>query len=401
MISDERNLFQKTLKQIIERKERLEKGGINSIPFPFPALNKYVPGIMPETQIGLTTVSGAGKSLFATNIYVQHPFNFWLENRNKMDIDIKINFFCLEDSKDLTMKRMIIRALYEQLGIRVPMFKINSYFQEDKLDDDTLRAIDSLDPYFELFLSKVEFIDDIATPGQIHFKIKEWLERPENGEIVDEQGHPISKKDRKDAMDSQKYLKTFYRSKHSNRFVINIIDNMQNVEPGKDDGSKWNALDLLCRKYLRNSLCNKYGCTNLIIAQQEKSKEKTQYTGDGDIVASKYLPSKDAISEYKNVTDTCHVLFGLFYPHMYGIETYPEKGEYYNIKRLEDFYRNLHILKSNFAEPNLNTNLLFDGVTGIISELPPARDKDAMDQVYKYVEDMINLKKGIKPLKIK
>ena len=394
------NQFQKTLKQIAERKERLERGGINTIPFPFPALNKFVPGIMPETQIGLTTVSGAGKSLFATNIYVQHPFNFWLENRNTMDIDIKIFFFCLEDSKDLTMKRMIIRALYEQLGIRVPMFKINSYFKEDKLDDTTLRAIESLDPYFEEFLSKVEFIDDLTTPGQIYFKVKEWLERPENGEIVDEKGRPLDKREQKEAHEA--FQKTYYKSKHKNRFVINIIDNMQNVEPGPDDGTKWNALDKLCRKLLRNQLCNKYGCTNLIIAQQEKSKEKTQYTGDGEIVASKYLPSKDAISEYKNVTDTCHVLFGLFYPHMYNIESYPEpsRGYPYDIKRLEDYYRNLHILKSNFAEPNLNTSLLFDGVTGIISELPPASDKEKMNEVYRYVDDMIMLKKGIKPLKM-
>jgi len=68
---------------------------------------------------------------------------------------------------------------------------------------------------------------------------------------------------------------------------------------------------------------------------------------------------------------------------------------------LEDYYRNLHILKSNFAEPNLNTSLLFDGVTGIISELPPASDKEKMNEVYRYVDDMIMLKKGIKPLKMR
>lgn len=393
------NLFRSTYNQIVERKERLERGGINTIPFPFPALNKFVPGIMPETQIGLTTVSGAGKSLFATNIYVQHPFNFWLKNKDSMDIDVKIFFFCLEDSRDLTMKRMIIRALYEQLGMRVPMFKINSYFKEDKLDDDTLRAIDSLDPYFETFLSKVEFIDDLRTPGQIYHKIREWLERPENGEITNSKGQVLDKRGQREAQEN--FERTYYRSKHPNRFVINVIDNMQNVEASESDGDKWHALDNLCRKYFRNQLCNKYHCTNLIIAQQEKSKEKTQYTGDGEVIASKFLPSKDAISEYKNVTDSCHVLFGLFYPHMYGIERYPEKGYPYDITRLEDFYRNLHILKSNFAEPNLNTSLLFDGVTGIISELPSAGDKEKMAEVYRYVEDMINLKKGIKPLKMK
>lgn len=354
---------------------------------------------MPETQIGLTTVSGAGKSLFSTNIYVQHPFKFWIDNKDKMDIDVKINLFCLEDSKDLTMKRFIIQALYEQLGIRISMFKINSYFQGETFDDSVLRAIEKLEPYFETFLSKVELIDDIRTPGQIYHKVKSWLELPENGDIVDAHGKPLTKREQREC--NENFVKTYYKSKHSNRFVINVIDNMQNVEPSSEDGDKWHALDNLCRKYGRNQLCNRYGCTNLIIAQQEKSKEKAHHTNDGEVIASKFLPSLDAIAEYKNITDTCHVMFGLYYPYKYGVERYPEMtSESYNISKLEDYYRNLHILKSNFAEANLNTSLLFDGVTGTISELPPPRSTE-MNKVYAYVEDMINQKKGIKPLTIK
>lgn len=398
-MTSEENLFKKTHAQIVARRNRLLSGGINTIPFPFPALNKYVPGIMPETQIGLTTVSGAGKSLFSTGIYVQHPFKFWLEHKDSMDIDIKINLFCLEDSKDLTMKRFIIQALYEQLGIRISMFKINSYFEGETFDDDVLRAIESLEPYFEQFLSKVELIDDIRTPGQIYHKVKSWLELPHNGEIVDSRGKALTKREVQEA--SANFEKTYYRSKHSNRIVINVIDNMQNVEPSADDGDKWHALDNLCRKYLRNGLCNRYGCTNLIIAQQEKSKEKAHHTNDGEVIASKFLPSLDAIAEYKNITDTCHVMFGLYYPYKYGVERYPEQtSQSYNISRLEDYYRNLHILKSNFAEANLNTSLLFDGVTGTIQELPPPTSPEML-KVYEYVENMIAQKKGIKPIKIK
>jgi len=394
----EENQFIQTRRKIAENKLRLEKGGINTIPFPFPALNKYVPGIMPETQIGLTTVSGAGKTLFATNIYVQHPFNFWLENRDKMDIDIDINLFCLEDSRDLTMKRMIVRALYEQFGMRIPMFKLNSYFEDDKLDDETLRAIDSLEPYFELFLSKVKLIDDVRTPGQIYHRVKADLEKPERGRIVDSHGNPLSEREQAEA--KKQFQRTYYKPVHNNSFTINIIDNMQNIEASESDKDKWHALDNLCRRYMRNQLCNKYGCTNLIIAQQEKSKERAQYTSDGEVVIGKYLPSKDSIAEYKNVTDTCHVLFGLFYPYMYNIESYPLTGTPYNITRLEDYYRNLHILKSNFAEPNLNTNLMFDGVTGIIKELPHPSNLDKMNEIYNYVDNAILQKKGIKPLNI-
>ena len=111
------NNFVKVYEEIKRRKENLERGGINSIPFPFRGFNKVIPGIIPETQTTLTTVSGAGKTLFSTNIYVQHPFNYWMENKDKMDIDVEIFLFCLEDSIELTTKRMIIRQLWEQCGI--------------------------------------------------------------------------------------------------------------------------------------------------------------------------------------------------------------------------------------------------------------------------------------------
>lgn len=392
------NLHQRVKAQLKERKARLERGQINSIPFPFRALNRYVPGIMPETQYGLTTVSGAGKTLFATNIFVQHPFDFWLQNKDKMDIDVKIFLFCLEDSADLTMKRMQIRALYEQLGIRIGMFKFNSFLAGDKMDDATEAALDVLDPYFEQFLSKVELIDDIRSPMAIYHKIKTWLEQPDNGQIVDIHGNALSKREQNEA--ATNYQKTFYKSSHNNRFPIVIVDNLQNIKGGDGEKGKWQALDLFCRELCRDSMVGKYKCTTLLISQQDKSKEKIQYTNDGDAVAEKHIPDVSSIAEYKNVVDTCHVYFGLFYPWKYRIESYPNEGYPYDITRLQDFYRNLHILKSNFVEANISTSLLFDGVTGMLSELPPADDQDAMNKVYRYVEDMMRLKQGLVPLKL-
>jgi TalC/MipB family fructose-6-phosphate aldolase len=195
------NNFVKVYEEIKRRKENLERGGINSIPFPFRGFNKVIPGIIPETQTTLTTVSGAGKTLFSTNIYVQHPFNYWMENKDNMDIDVEIFLFCLEDSIELTTKRMIIRQLWEQCGIRLSMFKLNSYFQGDKLDDETLKAINSLNPYFEKFFSKVHLIDNVRNPFGIYSTVREWLERPENGHIVDEHGNKLNPAQIKEAQD--------------------------------------------------------------------------------------------------------------------------------------------------------------------------------------------------------
>jgi hypothetical protein len=54
------NLFKQTFKEIKEKKEALDNGIVNSIPYPFRNLNRVFPGIVPETQQMLTTVSGAG-----------------------------------------------------------------------------------------------------------------------------------------------------------------------------------------------------------------------------------------------------------------------------------------------------------------------------------------------------
>jgi|LakMenE18May11ns_1017448.scaffolds.fasta_scaffold9913246_4 hypothetical protein len=390
------NNFVKVYEEIKRRKENLERGGINSIPFPFRGFNKVIPGIIPETQTTLTTVSGAGKTLFSTNIYVQHPFNYWMENKDKMDIDVEIFLFCLEDSIELTTKRMIIRQLWEQCGIRLSMFKLNSYFQGDKLDDETLKAINSLNPYFEKFFSKVHLIDSTKNPYGIYNKVREWLERPENGKIVDEHGNTLNKQQIEEA--NKNHAKTTYVPSVSNRFVIVILDNMQNVTPEKDD-TKWNALDKLCRTYMRDRLCNYYKTSNLIIAQQEKSKERTVYNMDGDVVTGKFLPDLASIAEYKNVTDSSHLVLGLFYPWRYKIRTYPEDHDSYNIEKLESYYRNLHILKSNFADMDTNVSLLFDGVAGVVSELPSPISPD-MHKVYAYVEELIQNKKGLVKLKM-
>ena len=392
------NHFREVFNKIKHNKENLERGGVNSIPFPFPSWNKVIPGILPEMQTTLTTVSGAGKTLTSTGIYVQNPFNFWKENKDKMDIDIKIFLFCLEDSVELTTKRFIIRQLWEQLNVRLGMFKINSYFQDDKMDDATLRQIETLNPYFEEFFSKVELVESTKNPTGIYNKVKSWLELPENGHIADEYGNKLDKQQIVEHREN--FRKTHYVPTVSNRFVIVVLDNMQNVTAEKGQESKWHALDTLCRTYFREKLCNYYKCSTLIIAQQEKSKEKTIYNLDGDVVSGKFMPDLSSIAEYKNVTDSSHLVLGLFDPYRYKITSFPETKSPYNINRLESYYRNLHILKSNFAEVGTNISLLFDGVAGTISELPKVGTPE-MDNVYNYVDGLIKNQKGLKKLIIK
>lgn len=391
------NLYEKVLNDIEIRRQRLKDGKINAIPFPFPGLSKFLPGIIPESQIGLTTISGGGKTTLTTNLFVQTPFDYWMTNKDKMDFDIKIFLFCLEDSPEMTIKRFMLRALWTQLGIRVDMYEVDSYFQGRMLSDDTKRAMDSLAPYFEIFLSKVELLD-VKNPTGIANHVKNWLKDPKNGNITDEKGNILTKEEQH--ILREKYIPMKYKPINDNRFVIVAVDNLQNVSPEKGM-DKWQAQDRLCRQYLRNDLCGFYKTSNFIVAQQTASVEEAQYTGDGDVIEQKFIPSLANIAEYKNIVHTCHIMLGLFSPYRYLIPQYTPMGLNvpYDITKLQDFYRNIYILKGNFVGANLNTSLMFDGITGVISELPNPRSED-MKAIYLYCEKMIKKESGLKPLKI-
>lgn len=391
------NIYKRVLNSIDEKRKRLSEGKVNAIPYGLPALDKYLPGITRESQTLLTTVSGAGKTTISTNLWIQTPFDFWLENKDKMDFDFKAFLFCLEDSAEMTIKRMMLKALFIQKGIRVDMYTAECYYNNRTISDDVRRAMDELEPYFELFLSKIELLD-IKNPTGITSYVKKWLKNPLNGNIVDEHNNILKPNEIKER--NEKFIKNYYKPTNDNRFVITLIDNMQNISTEKGADDKWHACDLLTRRYLRDDLCGFYKTTNVIIAQQEKSKEKAQYKNDGEVVVDKYIPSLDSISEYKNVVDTCHLAFGLFSPYRYNIEHFISPGSNipYDIIRLKDYYRNLSILKANFAGSKVNTSLFFDGITGIVKELPNAGDSFKMNEVYEYIDSIHNQKK---PLNLK
>ena len=393
----ENTLFKKVYEEIAYKQERLKQGKINAIPYPFAKLSKVLPGIVPEQFVGLTTVSGAGKTLVTNALYIQGPFDYWQMYGAAKGFDIKIFFFPLEDSVIMTQKRMMIKALYTKMGIRLPMFRINGFMEGDIMDDRTMRALAGLEAYFEEFLKKVEMIDDVTNPYGIYKRVEDWLLKPENGYIVDEHGTKLNPREVKEAHDA--FKPTFYKRTNEDRIDIVVIDNMNNITEEGDMG-KWESIDKLCRTYIRKKLVGFYKCSVMLICQQDKTKEKAQYTNSGTIVEDKFVPSLDSISVYKNIDTSVHLMFGLFDPSRYKIPQWNAGGGYYDIERFDAYYRNLSILKSNFAQVGTNTSFFFDGATGNVEELPSAYDKEALEPWYEKAEKLQLDHLGIKPLNV-
>lgn len=392
------NLFKKVREQIAIRQQRLAEGKVNAIPYNFPKLSTVVPGIMPELFTASTSISGGGKSLIDQELHIHGPFNFWKKYKDTKDIDIKIFAFPLEDSVELTQKRFIIKEMFNRFGDRIGMFDLDGVMSGGMLSDDVNRKIDSLEPYFEEFYSKVELIDDVTNPTGIYKRIENWLLKPENGYIVDEHGNKLNPEQVKEA--NEAHRPTFYRPTNANRIVIITIDNLQNITTEKGCDSAWAACDLLCRVYLRKKLVNYYKCFVSMISQQDKSKEKAVYTNSGSVVAEKFVPSLDSIGIYKNIDASAHFFYAIFDPSRYKIESWQSGTNFYDIARLDTYYRQFSILKSNFAQVGTNVSFFFDGVSGSVQELPPASRPDLMEPWYQKAEYLQSLKSNRQPLNL-
>lgn len=382
------NLFDRTVKGIKSRRENLLNGGVNAIPFPLPKMGEYIPGIMKSTQYGITGDSGASKSKLLRYLFVQSPFDFYFENKDIMDIDVEIFYFALEDNAEVVMKNLIVSALAKRKGIRLSTLTLDSYFQGNHLPDNILREVDNLGEYFELFLSKVHIIDSIFNPTGILKTVKQELLKPKNGNYIDDSGDIVPL----DSITHENYKDRHltYEQTNKNKFNIVLTDNLQGVRPEKGHDNKWLSYDLFCREYMRIKLCNFFGTCNCIVQQQEKSSGKAQFTNTGSQVVDKLLPSVAGLAEYKNSVDSAHCLFGIFNPYKHKVEHFQtSNNNWYDITQLGDHYRNLSVLKSNFAE-TINTSLFFDAFAESFTELPNGNDEKAMTPVYDYIQELRN-----------
>lgn len=383
------SLYKETLDEIKRRKANLESGGINAIPFPLPAFSQYVPGIMKGTQFGITGDSGASKSKLLRYLFVQTPFDFYYANRDKYDIDIEIFLFTLEDNNKMTMKNIIVAALSKYKNIRISPLMLNSDFQNRSLPTFILKEIESMQDYFELLLSKVHIIDDIFHPTGILKVVKKRLLDPDNGNYVDEHGNKVETDKEGNIIpsldNSEKFRQLKYVPKNPNKFVIVLTDNLQNIRSEKGNDNKWDAYDRFCRQYMRSVLCNTFDTCNCIVQQQEKSSGKAQFTNTGNQVVEKLLPTVAGLAEYKNSVDSAHCLLGIFNPYKYRVEHFQAgANNWYDIIQLGDMYRNISILKSNFAE-TVNTSVLFDSFSETFTELPNGNNTEEMQKVYNFI----------------
>lgn len=348
--------FNRALDIIVENRDRRLAGKSNCIPFRMPRLEKYVPGIERSQYTIVTANSGVGKSKITKLLYVLRAYEFIKENPD-CGLKLKIFYFSLEEGREILIQSLISYELYRRHKIRVDVKELNSMYQDQVLDDDVIRKILDLQEYFREFENNcLTVYNMIRKPTQIYNNLV---------------GYALKNGTMKDGV---------YTANNPEEIVIPIIDHISLIEPEKGQ-TLHNAIDMLSSRYLVE-LRNVFGMSPTVVQQQSSDKEKQVFTATGASVESKLEPSLDGLADNKKTQRDADMVLGLFAPDRYEID----KHRGYEVKRMQDSYRSLSVLKNRYGVSNLRVGLFFDGAVGEFIELPHVKEVDKMSKVFNLID---------------
>lgn len=363
--NNSQSLVDRTLQSMEDRRQRILDGGVNCIPGPFPRFREDFCGIEQDTYYVVTSFSKGGKSQFTsfTFIFKSIIYAYFA----KEQVDFKILYFPLEETKERIMQRFMSWLLYKfsKGSIRVSPKELRSTTGAlDKKIIDRLKQFD-IQNILNYFEEHVIFPTESPNPTGIYKFCKQYAEehgtvKKRTVKIKDEFGVP---------QDTEVFES--YEQDNPNEYRMIIIDtiNLIDTERGMTLKQSIDKLSEYLAKYLRN----RYHYSPIVIQQQAFESE-----GNDAFKLGRIRPSAYGMGDSKYTVRDGNVVLGLFSPFRFGITEYFG----YDIAVLKDRVRFLEVIVNRDGEMGGLLPLWFDGAVCDFVELPKPDDKAAMDKVY-------------------
>jgi len=368
-LNDTTELYKVVKDNIIRNKRFREEGKDISIPFPFQRFSEEIPGIQQGRYFITTAASKTGKTQITDYMFMYSPYRFIKEcNTN---IKLKINYFSLEMSKEDKILSAISFFLYLYKGIRKSTDELSSIFKHKILDDDTLRAIEEIEPQLYEFLSLVTYRDNIRNPYGIFKEIRKYAHA--NGNYIDKEGNILNTQWIEQGINEEAKKIFRYIPKNPDEFVINIVDHISLLTPEKGESLR----DAMGRFSATHSIDARDRWKHIMVNVQQQSADMESVD---NVAANMIRPSKTGLSDNKSTGNDVDTMLGLFSPYRFK----RAEWENYNIKRLKDSYRELSVI-FNRRGSSVMTDLYFDGACSYFKELPKVQDMN--DAIYKQLEN--------------
>lgn len=342
---------------------------INCIPVGFNRFKIFYPGFIKGTYTALTGGKDAGKTLLLTHM-LRNAMEFVREIDDPEKVDIKIFIFLTKQSKKQFRAKMLSSFLKRDYNIEIPYIELLSIppRPERKLTEEILGFIHLYDPWFEYFDSKVELFDNKKKPSEIYNYVRKWIE----GEA--EQNNTTGE----------------WKYNNPNLFVVCCTDSTNSLQTEMDKGS---GLGMDLRKTMDKhsvsnmvDLKNIYHCVIVDVHDQAVDQEKVEYDYTQRPVEEKLEPTIAGLGDNKTNNRVYDFILGLHNPAKYNFTSH--KG--YNVAKLGDNYRCLHLLSGMFSSGNKHIGMYFDGAVGDFSELPKSEEIKDQISLERYLKKMRN-----------
>lgn len=349
----EKTLFQRALNRIEENRNK----EFNCISFDsiFPRFSEYLPGIMQKTYYIVTAASKVAKTQLTDFMFLYHPFNFIKKNPDSK-IKLKIFYFSLEMDLESKIIAGISKHIYENSNLIVPVNTILSMNRKNRLSNDVYNKILEAEKYFEDLQDYLVISDAQQNPTGIYKQMYKYA--MDNGKIIYKTVHI---KDPDTGAESTKEVFDYYIPNNPDEYVIILTDHISELSSERGFGPKETMEKH--SDYMR-ILRNMFGYTPVDVQQQNAASESLDR-----FKANKLEPSIEGLAESKLTARKANVVLGLFSPYIHEIPEY--RG--YDIKRLQDNYRNLSIIRQRNGISGINVGLYFNGASNYFKELPPAK----------------------------
>lgn len=372
---EEKDLFDRALEKLIDRRQRIIDGKINCIPLPFPRLRVWLPGIEKRRYRIITANQKVGKSKLADYMMVYEPFFYSIEHPDQLRL--KILYFTLEMGKEEKFYEFLCHLLFRLDKIRISPTDLKSTSSDRPVPQEILDLIASekYQYYIKKFKETVTYIDSERNPtginkycrnfalsrGKFHFK--KILVKNEAG------------------LEEEKDIIDYYEPNDKDEYVEIVLDNYSNLMP-ESGMNKMQTIEKMSKYFITQRDQFDFGIT--AIQHQAQSQE-----GIENQKLNKMMPSSDGLADCKTTTRDANLVIGLYSPFKYGLKEYEE----YDITKFKNNIRFMQIIedRDNGAGGQI-CPLFFDGAVSTFTELPLPKDKPGLERCIEYINTVIRRK---------
>ena len=363
-------IINETLESIKHRRQRILEGNVNCIESPFKRFSEDFVGIEQQTYYITTSFTKGSKTQFTSYTFI---FESLLKSYFTKKFDFKVLYFPLEETPERITQRFMSYLLCKlsHNKLRVSPKELRS--TKEALSQEVIDLLES-EEYLNIlkfYETNVIFYTEGFNPTGIYKRCKQYAE--EHGktlrtpiEIEDEFGNKttINKFDK-------------YIPDNPNEYRLIVIDtiNLIDLEKGLNKKQSIDKMSEYIIKFLRD----RYKFSIVVIQQQNTSTENND-----SVKLGRYTPSKSGLADSTYTANDANIMLGIFSPMKFGLTEYMG----YDIKRFKDNIRFVTVETNRDGEMGGSIALFFDGATCQFFELPRPDDKEALEKVYKYLDNI-------------